>query len=177
MSFCRRFHLTSGMVDPTAPRLCDGCLELARRPDPRHVTCADACHRWGGSRDRGWSTSRDAHHRKVPLSRHRKIKCSRSKAVALIAAGAFVVAGTATAAAATWSPGPSGPAAGRAHEADAGSLLTVSGHTLQMQALEQSTTSEQSTASPALQAYQIRDVAAELSATHWKAARERAAQQ
>jgi hypothetical protein len=120
------------------------------------------------------------------LSRHRKIKCSRSKAVALIAAGAFVVAGTATAAAATWSPGPSGPAAGRAHEADAGSLLTVSGqtlqmqaftgHTFQMQALEQSTTSEQSTASPALQAYQIRDVAAELSAAHWKAARERAAQ-
>jgi hypothetical protein len=121
------------------------------------------------------------------LSRHRTIQCSRAKAVALIAAGAFVVAGTATAAAVTWSPGPSGPAAGRTHEADAGSLLTISGqtlqmqaftgHTFQMQALAQSTTSEQSTASQALQAYQIRDVAAELSATHWKTARERAAQQ
>ena len=109
------------------------------------------------------------------MSRQRKIKFSRSQAVALIAAGAFVVAGTATAA--TWSPGPSGPAAGRAQEADAGSLLTVSGQTLQMQALQQSTTSEQSTASQALQAYQIRDVAAELSATHWKAARDRAAAQ
>ena len=104
------------------------------------------------------------------MSRHRKIQCSRSKAVALIAAGAFVVAGTATAAAVTWSPGPSGPAAGRTHEADAGSLLTISGqtlqmqaftgHTFQLQALAQSTTSEQSTASQALQAYQIRDVAA-----------------
>jgi hypothetical protein len=116
------------------------------------------------------------------LSRHRKIQCSRSKAVALIAAGAFVVAGTGTAAAATWPTGPSGPAGGRAHEAGASSLLTITGRTLQMQALEQSTASEQhtaseqNTASQALQAYQIRDVAAELSAAHWKAARERAAQ-
>ncbi|HJY67524.1 MAG TPA: hypothetical protein VJ254_12410, partial [Streptosporangiaceae bacterium] len=80
------------------------------------------------------------------MSRHRKIKCSRSKAVALIAAGAFTVATAATAAAVTWpgapgAPGtPAGPAAGRAHEA--GSLLTVTGQTLQMQAFEQSTASE-----------------------------------
>jgi hypothetical protein len=112
------------------------------------------------------------------LSRHRKIQCSRSKAVVLIAAGAFTVATAATAAAATWpaapaapsgSSGSSGPAAARAHEAGAGSLLTVTGHTLQMQAFEQST------ASQALQAYQLRDQAAELSAAHWNAARAQAA--
>jgi len=106
------------------------------------------------------------------LSRHRKIQCSRSKTVALIAAGAFTVATAATAAAATWpagSSGSSGPAAGRAHEADAGSLLTVTGQKLQMQAFEQST------ASQALQAYELRDQAAELSAAHWNAARAQAA--
>jgi hypothetical protein len=103
------------------------------------------------------------------LSRHRKIKCSRSKAAALIAAGAFTVATAATAAAASWPSGSSGPAAGRAHEADAGSLLTVTGQTLQMQAFEQST------ASQARQATQLRDLAAELSAAHWKAAQAQAA--
>jgi hypothetical protein len=106
------------------------------------------------------------------LSRHRKIQCSRSKTVALIAAGAFTVATAATAAAATWSAAPSGssgPAAGRAHEADAGSLLTVTGQALQMQAFEQSN------ASQALQAYQLRDQAAELSAAHWNTARAQAA--
>jgi hypothetical protein len=109
------------------------------------------------------------------LSRHRKIQCSRSKAVALIAAGAFTVATAATAAAATWPAAPSessgswGPAVDRAHEAGAGSLLTVTGQTLQMQAFDQST------ASQALQAYQLRDQAAELSAAHWQAARAQAA--
>jgi hypothetical protein len=103
------------------------------------------------------------------LSRHRKIQCSRSKAVVLIAAGAFTVATAATAAAASWPSGSSGPAAGRAHEADAGSLLTVTGQTLQMQAFEQST------ASQARQATQLRDLAAELSAAHWKAAQAQAA--
>jgi hypothetical protein len=101
------------------------------------------------------------------LSRHRKIPGSRSRAVALIAAGAFTVATAATAAAATWPSGPSGPAAG--HTRDAGSLLTVTGQKLQMRAFERST------ASQALQAYQIRDAAAELAAAHWKAAREQAA--
>jgi hypothetical protein len=110
------------------------------------------------------------------LSRHRKIQCSRSKAVALIAAGAFTVATAATAAAVTWpgapgapgTPGaPAGPAAGRAHEV--GSLLTITGQTLQMQAFEQST------ASQAMQAYQLRDQAAELSAAHWNTARVQAA--
>ena len=115
------------------------------------------------------------------MSRHRKIKCSRSKAVALIAAGAFTVATAATAAAATWpaapggpsgtsgSSGSSGPAAGRADEAGAGALLTVTGQRLQLQAFDQST------ASQAVQAYQLRDQAAELSAAHWQAARAQAA--
>ena len=109
------------------------------------------------------------------MSRHRKLQCSRSKAVALIAAGAFTVATAATAAAATWpaapsgSSGSSGPAAGRVHEADAGSLLTVTGQTLQLRALDQSTASE------ARQASQLRDLAAELSAAHWKAAQAQAA--
>jgi hypothetical protein len=109
------------------------------------------------------------------LSRHRKIQCSRSKAVALIAAGAFTVATAATATAATWPASPaaphgsSGPAAGRAHEAGAGSLLTVTGQTLQMQAFEQST------ASQAQQAVQLRDQAAEISGARWNAARAQAA--
>ena len=108
------------------------------------------------------------------MSRHRKIQCSRSKAVALIAAGAFTVA-TAATAAANWpvtpagSSGSSGPAAGHAHEAGAGSLLTVTGQTLQMPAFEQGT------ASQALPAYQLRDQAAELSAAHWNTARVQAA--
>jgi hypothetical protein len=103
------------------------------------------------------------------LSRHRKIQYSRSKAVALIAAGAFTVATAATAAAATWPSGSSGPAAGHAHEAAVGSLLTTTGQAFQMQAFDQST------ASQALQAYQIRDAAASLSAARWKTAREQAA--
>jgi hypothetical protein len=108
------------------------------------------------------------------LSRHGKIQCSallsrRTRAVALIAVGAVTAATAATAAAASWAPGRSGPIAGRAHEAAAGPLLTVTGQVMQMQAFEQST------ASQAVQAYQIRDSVAELSAAHWQAARAQAA--
>jgi len=49
-------------------------------------------------------TSRDAIHRKVPLSRHRKAKFGRSKAVVIAAVGALSVATAASATAATWSP-------------------------------------------------------------------------
>jgi hypothetical protein len=116
------------------------------------------------------------------LSRHRKIQFSRSlggrsRAVALIAAGAFTVATAATAAAATWPGGPGqpgGPAAGRAHEADAGALLTVTGQHLQTGAL-QMRAFDQSTADQALQAWKVRDVAAEVSAARWQAARTQAA--
>ncbi len=107
----------------------------------------------------------------------------RSRAVALIAAGAFTVATAATAAAATWPGGPGGPggpgqlggpAAGRTHEADAGPLLTVTGQHLQPGA-SQMQAFDQSTADQALQTWKVRDVAAELSAAHWQAARAQAA--
>jgi hypothetical protein len=101
------------------------------------------------------------------LSRQRKILFSRSRAVALIAAGAFV-ATAATAAATTWTSGAPRAAARGAHE-DAGPLLTVTGQGLRMQA------SQQRTASQAVQAYQVRDLAAELTAAHWSAARAQAA--
>ena len=103
------------------------------------------------------------------MSRHRKFPSHRSRAVALIAAGAFSVATAATAAAATWPSGPSGPTAGRAPDATAGPLLTVTGQTFQLRAFAPST------ASQPLQAYQIRDAAAQLAAAHWTAAREQAA--
>jgi hypothetical protein len=101
------------------------------------------------------------------LSRHRKILASRSRAVALIAVGAVTVAAAATAA--TWTSGPSGSTAGRAHKADAGSLLTVTGQPLALRAFQQSTVSQ------AVQAYQVRDAAAELADAHWQTAREQAA--
>jgi len=87
------------------------------------------------------------------LSRHRKIPAYRSRAVALIATGAFTVA-TAAAAAATW---PSGTTAGHPRGA-AGSLLTVTGQPLQMRAFEQRI------ANQSLQSDQIRDPASGLAA-------------
>jgi hypothetical protein len=99
------------------------------------------------------------------LSRHRKNQRSRSKAVALIAAGAFTVAAAGAPAAATWTSGPPSAPAGGAPEADAGALLAVTGQGLQMTAFQQST------ASQAVQAYRIRDAAAELAAAHWNAVR------
>jgi hypothetical protein len=88
-------------------------------------------------------------------------------AVALIAAGAVTVAAAATAA--TWTSGSSGSTAGRAHKADAGSFLTVTGQPLALRAFQQSTVSQ------AVQAYQVRDAAAELADAHWRTAREQAA--
>ncbi len=101
------------------------------------------------------------------MSRHRRILCSRSRAVALIAAGAVTVAAAATAA--TWTSGSSGSTAGRAHKADTGSLLTVTGQPLALRAFQQSTVSQ------AVQAYQVRDAAAELADAHWQTARKQAA--
>ena len=105
------------------------------------------------------------------MSLHRKILGSvhlrRSRAIALIAAGAVTVAAAATAA--TWTSGPSGSTAGRAHKADAGSLLTVTGQPLALRAYQQSTVSQ------AVQAYQVRDAAAELADAHWQTARKQAA--
>jgi hypothetical protein len=103
------------------------------------------------------------------LSRHRKTQSSRSRTIALIAAGAFTVAAAGAAAAATWTSGSPRSAVGPAHEAGAGALLTVTGQRLQMAAFQQST------ASQAVQAYQIRDAAAALAAAHWSAAQAQAA--
>ena len=64
---------------------------------------------------------------------------------------------------------PSGSGVGHAHEASGGSFVTVTGQTLQMQAFEQST------ASQAGQAYQIRDTAAELASVRQQAAQEQGA--
>jgi hypothetical protein len=94
---------------------------------------------------------------------------SRSKAIALVAAGAFTVATATAAAAATWPSGPSGSTAGRADEAAAGSMLTVSGQALRLQL------GQQSPASQALQADQMRDLPARLAAANWKTAQEQAA--
>jgi hypothetical protein len=91
----------------------------------------------------------------------------RSKAVAILAVGAVTVAAAATAA--TWTSGPSGSTAGRAHKADAGSLLTVTGQPLALRAFQQSTVSQ------AVQAYQVRDAAAALADAHWQTARKQAA--
>jgi hypothetical protein len=118
------------------------------------------------------------------LSRHRKIQCGdarsgvvrsrtlrsgRSRAVALIAAGAFTVATAATAVAVTWPSEPPGRAVGHPHEAGISSLLTLNDQPVQIQAFHQST------ANQAVAAYQVRDVAARLSAAHVTTARQQAA--
>jgi len=106
------------------------------------------------------------------LSRLRRFP-GRSKAAALIAAGAVTVAAAATAVAATSTQGPSGPLgpAGRSHETDVGLLLAGGEHQVtQVQAISD----QQGTASQAMAAYEIRDMAAELAAAHWAAAREQA---
>jgi hypothetical protein len=102
------------------------------------------------------------------LSRHRKTKFTRSKAIALVAAGAFAAA---SAAAAAWPPRPSASAASRVHAADHGAGLIVTDHLAKPQALAQGT------ANQALRAYQVRDAAALLADARWKAAQERAAEQ
>jgi hypothetical protein len=94
--------------------------------------------------------------------------------VALIAAGAFTVATSAGAAAVTWPSGPSPLTVGPAHEAYAGPLLTVSGPSVKLPDVRMAAF-QQSTASQAVQAYQVRDAAAELAAAHWNTARQQAA--
>jgi hypothetical protein len=105
------------------------------------------------------------------LSRPRKIKVSRSKAIALVAVGAFSVATAATAAAATWAPGPPRSPAAGAHDAGQGARATVTDQMTPAQAAAQATVSQ------VLRAYQVRDAAAELAAARWQAVQERAAAQ
>jgi hypothetical protein len=103
------------------------------------------------------------------LSRHRKIQFSRSKAIALLAAGAFSVA-AASAAAATWAAGPPRSPGAGAHDAGHGVRVTVTDQLTPAQAAAQDTVSQ------VLRAYQVRDAAQELAAARWKAAQERAAE-
>jgi hypothetical protein len=124
------------------------------------------------------------------LSRHRKIHCStiharRSKAVALIAAGAFSVATAASAAAATWPQGTSGSAASGGHDASsvrsaltdrlapAGASLALApvsaAHALAPGA------SQALDVNQAQETLQIRALAARITASRWQAARDQAA--
>lgn len=121
------------------------------------------------------------------MSRHRKIHCSRSKAVALIAAGAFSVATAASAAAATWPQGTSGSAASGGHDASsvrsaltdrlapAGASLALApvsaAHALAPGA------SQALDVNQAQQTLQIRALAARITASRWQAARDKAAEQ
>ena len=96
------------------------------------------------------------------MSPHRTISRSRSITIALIAAG--TLAGAAVTAA-TWTPGSAGSPAGRtphAREANAGQL---------------SAAGQSSSDSRAWQTYRLRDMAAQLTAAHWVAARTQAARQ
>jgi hypothetical protein len=121
------------------------------------------------------------------LSRHRKIHCSRSKAVALIAAGAFSVATAASAAAATWPQGTSGSAASGGHDASSvrsaltdrlapagasSALVPVSAaHALAPGA------SQALDVNQAQETLQIRALAARITTSRWQAARDKAAEQ
>jgi hypothetical protein len=105
------------------------------------------------------------------LPRHRTIQCSRSKAVALIAVGAFSVATAASAAAATWTGGPPGSPAGRPHDAGAIAPPAVADQVPQPPALPQVA------AGLALWAGQISGTEADLSFAPWKTAQERVAGQ
>jgi len=117
------------------------------------------------------------------LSRHRKIHCSRSKAIAIIAAGAFSVATAASAAAATWPQGTSRPAASGGHDASsvrsaltdrlapAGILMAASAaHALAPGA------SQTLDVSQAQETLQIRVLTARITASRWQAARDQAAE-
>ena len=121
------------------------------------------------------------------MSRHRKIHCSRSKAVALIAAGAFSVATAASAAAATWPQGTSGSAASGGHDASSvrsaltdrlapagasSALAPVSAaHALAPSA------SQALDVNQAQETLQIRALAARITTSRWQAARNKAAEQ
>jgi hypothetical protein len=105
------------------------------------------------------------------LSRHRIIQFSRSKAIVLLAAGAFSVATAASAAAATGAPSSPRSSAAGAHDADLGGRVTVTDRVTPAQGAAQDNVSQ------VLRAYQVRDAVAEFAAARWQAARERAAKE
>ena len=110
------------------------------------------------------------------MPRHRTIPSSRSKAIALIAAGAFSVAGAASAAAATWTRESSPAPAGAAYAAVASAGLTLADQPARPPA------SSQAGVSLAVRAFQVRaeqagHAAAQIQATRRAAAARAAAQQ
>jgi hypothetical protein len=114
------------------------------------------------------------------LSRHRKVRLSRSKAIVIAAAGALSVATAASAAAAaTWSPGTQEHAAGSdgpaeiAHEAAGAPRLTV---TDQLARPITETVGEQSSATLAQHALQLRLTQTRDAIAQRQAAKKRAAE-
>jgi hypothetical protein len=124
------------------------------------------------------------------LSRHRKIHCStihrrRSKAIAIVAAGAFSVATAASAVAATWPQGTSRPAASGGHDASSvrsavtgrlapprtsSVLVPVSAARALAPGASQALDVDQ-----AQQTDQIKALTARITVSRWQAAREKAA--
>ena len=114
------------------------------------------------------------------MSRHRKVRLSRSKAVVIAAAGALSVATAASAAAATWSPGTQGRAAGPdgpaeiTHEAAAGApRLAVTGQLARPIA---EAADQQGSATLAQHAFQLRLTQTRDAIAQRQAARKRAAE-
>jgi hypothetical protein len=101
------------------------------------------------------------------LPRHRTVPSNRSKAIALIAAGAFSVAGAASAAAATWTSEPSRAPAGAANATAAIARPIV------MEQLARPPASPPAT-SLAVRAYQIHVAQAGDAVARWQAARRQA---
>lgn len=120
------------------------------------------------------------------MSRHRKIHCSRSKAVALIAAGAFSVATAASAAAATWPQGTSGSAASGGHDASSvrsalTDRLAPAGVSLALVPISAAHAlapgaSQALDVNQAQETLQIRALAARITTSRWQAARNKAAE-
>jgi hypothetical protein len=117
------------------------------------------------------------------LPRHRTIPSNRSKAIALIAAGAFSVAGAATAAAATWTRAPGQAPAGTAQaaaqataQATAQAAAASAGPAITGQPASPPSFSPPSV-SLAVRAFQIHATQAGDAAARWQDARQRAERQ
>jgi hypothetical protein len=98
------------------------------------------------------------------LPRQRTIPSARSKAIALIAGGAFSLAAVASAAAATWTRESSGSLAGAPQAAAAGAGLTITDQATRPQASPQAV-------SLALRSFQIRSAEAGRADARWQKAR------
>jgi hypothetical protein len=105
------------------------------------------------------------------LPRHRTVPSNRSKAVALIAVGAFTVAGAASAAAATWSREPTRAPAGAAQAAAVIARPAIAVHVPRPQA---SSPASPQAVSLAVRAFQIRATQDTHAAARWQDERLRA---